>query len=235
MHRILIKTSLGFFLFPLICSCTNSTETPHRHIRAGRITSQQGHSVVIYPESRENPLPKYSWPTPQRRVITRYSFHCHGSLISIETENGTLYDCDGLNHSLCKIFPIHSRIIDITRLLNTHNTISIVEGFCCHKHFRFLKASGETLSIKHLNGNAALLFTDKKLSMDSLSSLLRSLYKKKNTYPCSIDFITTETTLQNEEFLITLTRKDKGTYLAIEMLYDLEKGQPIETPPSPLS
>ncbi|QVE48713.1 hypothetical protein SBV42_02875 [Chlamydia crocodili] len=235
MHRILIKISFGLFLFPLLCSCTNSTETPCRHIRAGRITSQQGHSVVIYPKKQDRSLPNYSWPTPQQRVITGYSFHCHGSLISIETEKGTLYDCDGLNHSLCKIFPIHSRIIDITRLLNTLNTISIIEGFCCHKHFRFLKASGEMLSTKHLHGNAALLFTDKELSIDTLSSLLRSLYKKKRIYPCSIDFITSEKSLGNEEFLITLLRKDKGTYLAIEMLYDLEKNQPIETPPSPLS
>ncbi|WP_375793631.1 hypothetical protein O1W69_00675 [Chlamydia sp. 12-01] len=235
MHRILIKISFGLFLFPLLCSCTGTTEAPRRHIRAGRITSQQGHSVVIYPERKENLLPKYSWSTPQQPVITAYSFHCHGSLISIETEKGTLYDCDGLNHSLCQNFPIHPRIIDITRLLNTHYRFSIIEGFCCHKHFRFLKASGKVLSTKHLNGDAALLFTEKEFSLDTLCSLLRPLYRKKCAYPCSVDFITTETTLKNEEFLITLIRKDDGVYLVIEMLYDLERAQPIVASSSSLS
>ncbi|AAP04911.1 hypothetical protein [Chlamydia caviae] len=235
MHRILIKVSFGLCVFPLLCSCADTTKTPRRHIHAGRITSQQGHSVVIYPERQENPLPKYSWPTPQRPVITKYSFHCHGSLTSIETEKGTIYDCDGLNHSLYKTFPIHSRIIAITRLIHAHSTLSIIEGFCCHKHVRFLKASGKNLSNKHLEGNAALLFSDKELSVETLRSILHPLYKKKCLYPCSIEFITTETTLSNEEFIITLIRENKGTYLAIEMLYDLENAQPVRVPPSPLS
>lgn len=235
MLRILIKISFGLLLFPLICACSPATKTSHRHIRAGRITSQQGHSVIIYPEIQDSPLPKYHWPTPQQAVITAYSFHCHGSLGAKETEQETLYDCDGLNHSLCKKFSIHPRIIDITRLLHKQYPLSIVEGFCCHKHFRFLTASGKSLSTKHLSGNAALLFTEKDIHLETLSSILSPLYKKKSIYPCSIDFTTTKTTVGNEEFLITLIPKDTGNYLSIEMLYDLETTRPIEVPPSSLT
>lgn len=155
--------------------------------------------------------------------------------MSRETEMGTLYDCDGLNHSLCKHFSIHPRIIDITRLLHNLCPLSIVEGFCCHKHFRFLKASGQLLSTKHLSGDAAILFTEEEPSIQILCSRLSSLYKKKSAYPCSTVFIMGETTLRNEEFLLTLVKKDGGTYLSIEMLYDIEKAQPIVVPLSSLS
>ncbi|SFV97826.1 hypothetical protein [Chlamydia abortus] len=233
MLRILIKISFGLLLFPLVCACSKATETAHRHIRAGRITSQHGHSVIIYPEIQDSPLPQYPWPTPQQSVITAYSFHCRGSLSAKKTEQETLYDCDGLHHSLCKKFSIHPRIIDITRLLHKEYPLSIVEGFCCYKHFRFLTASGESLSTKHLSGNAALLFTEKAIRLETLRSIFSPLYKKQSIYPCSIDFTTTQTTIGNEEFRITLIPKDTGNYLSIEMLYDLETLRPIEVPPSP--
>ncbi|WP_348664152.1 hypothetical protein [Chlamydia vaughanii] len=230
---ILINISFRLILLFILCGCS-TTPQKRRAIHAGRVTSQQGCSVILYPQDQPCSPPEYHWLTPKQSVITSYSFHCRGTTSLLNTEEDTIYDCDGFNHSLFKNFSVHPRIIDITRVLHKQYTVEILEGFCCYKHFRFLKAGGKSISPKHLIGSAVLLSTSQNLSMEILSSLLQSLYKKKQTYPFPKEFLFTETTVSNGEFLITATKEEGNTLLSIEMLYDLETSQPINEPSSPL-
>lgn len=217
----------------VLCGCSSSSTT--RNIHSGRITSQQGYSVILYPHEKNVPLPNYLWPTPRKPIITQYSFYCRGASLSLETETDVLYDCDGFSHSLHKKFPSYQRLVDIIRILNKHYTLVIREGFCCRKHFHFLQALGKTLSTKHLQGTAVLIWMYETPSLNTLNKLLRSLYKKNQTYPIVTEFSTTDTTLSNEEFLITITTETLGTCLSIELLYDLETSQKIMTPPPNLN
>lgn len=222
---MLMRKLFLFLLFCVFCGCSSSSTTQNVH--SGRITSQQGFPVILYPQEKACPPPAYCWPTPQKPIITEYSFHCQGASLSLETADDTLYDCDGFAHSLYNNFPIYPRLIEITRVLNYHFPLSIREGFCCQKHFRFLQASGKSLSPKHLQGAAVLIWTAETLSFDTLRPSLASLYKKNIVYPIPTEFSIAGTTLYNGEFSITLTPDSLGTWIAIELLYDLETSRKL--------
>ncbi|AQT77930.1 hypothetical protein [Chlamydia gallinacea] len=212
-------------LLYILCGCSSSSTT--RNIHSGRITSQQGYPVILYPQEKECPSPQYPWPSLKKPIITTYSFYCRGTSQFLETETDILYDCDGFTHSLCKNFPFHPRLIDITRVLNKQYSLSIREGFCCQKHLNFLQALGIALPKKHLQGNAVRIWISETPSVEELNRALLSLYKKTSTYPMTIEFSTTNTTLSNGEFFITLTPENLGTLLSIELLYDIETSQKI--------
>lgn len=217
-------------LLLLLCvlyGCSSSSTT--RNIHSGRITSQQGYPVILYPQEKECLPPQYPWSSPQKPIITAYFFYCRGASQFLETETDILYDCDGFTHSLCKNFPFHTRLIDITRVLNKQYSLTVREGFCCQKHLNFLQASGVTLPKKHLQGTAVLIWISETPSTDVLSRVLLSLYKKNSTYPMTIEFSTTDTTLSNGEFFITLTPENVGTLLSIELLYDIETSQKVSS------
>ncbi|WP_100934552.1 hypothetical protein [Candidatus Chlamydia corallus] len=213
----------------LLASCSLSKHRCVRFVTAERITSQKDCPVVLYPKSEPIAPPLYDWLSPNKHVLTAYSFYCRGEEGFLSTPEGILYDCQGLHHSIIKeeFRYIHPRLIEVVRLLQQHHPkVSIIEGFCCRKHFRFLEASGVFLSQLHLQGTAALLILDPPLSVENILAIIKKLYTKKSD-PSLTNFIVTEATLSNSE--LRLTRKDLGlhTQITLEILNSLQKDEVV--------
>lgn len=214
----------------LLVGCSRSSPPVH----PVRITAQKGHSVILYPQEEPSPPPCYPWLTPKLPVISPYSFYCHGTSLLLATDQVTLYDCNGLTHSVSQNFSIYPRLITITRLLHTQYPLTIREGFCCPKHFLFLRASGEHISTRHLKGAAAILYSAQEIPLTAIKHLLAPLYEKKKEYPFSTEIKIHAATVGNGEFLITCLPQQEGTLLHLDLLYDIESSQPIHLPPSPM-
>ncbi|ACZ33559.1 conserved hypothetical protein [Chlamydia pneumoniae LPCoLN] len=215
----------------LLTSCSFSKNSRTCFVTPERITSQKDCPVLLHPKSTTISPPLYDWISPNREVITAYSFYCRGQGNSIITPEGVLYDCDGLHHSITKeeFRYIHPRLIEVVRLLQQdHPKVSIIEAFCCPKHFHFLEASGISLSQLHLEGTAATFALDPPLPMEKLLATIKKLYTK-NSDPSLTNFIVTEATLTNPE--LRLTQQDLGSHteITVEILDNLQNKEALSS------
>lgn len=202
-----------YFLLCLCCLTLPSCTKKSRVFLPERITRQHEHSVVIFPQEYELPLPSYAWDTPSSPVITTYSFCCKGNAAYIETPNGEFYDCRGLDHSMLTSFPIHPKLILLSRALATYFPLTIVEGYCCKKHLLFLQESGHHISTRHQEGLAALLFLPTLLTIEQASVLLSKALPKEPPFTPS-----SPNQMKNSICQITLHPLPGGTEVSIEIL-----------------
>ncbi|SPN73702.1 hypothetical protein C10C_0541 [Chlamydia serpentis] len=194
-----------------------------RYVIAERITSQKDCPVILYPKNYLIQPPLYNWQSPNKPAITAHSFHCRGQGGSLSTPEGILYDCEGLRHSITQEVSryIHPKLIEMVRLLQQdHPKLTIIEAFCCSKHFRFLEASGIFLSQGHLQGTRVLLNLNPPLPTEEILQIPNKLYKKKSD-PHLTQFTITESTMSNQEVLLTWKSHDSHTEISLEILHHL--------------
>lgn len=207
--RVNIIRILWLYQVPFLLTLTSCTKSKPYSYTLDHIVSHHHHPVILYPTNENNPLPTYSWPTPTTPIISPYSFHCQGSSSPLTCPLGEIYDCDGLRHSISKGFPIHPTIIALTRILNRHFPLSILEGYCCAKHLRFLEYSGQHRSKKHLTGEAAILVLRGTISPGEIATILNTHTQEKLSIYSD--------QLVTEGWAIFFNYRDQQTLLTLEV------------------
>ncbi|WP_201456643.1 hypothetical protein [Chlamydia sp. 17-3921] len=213
----MIVLKIIFWICIVLClsGCFNDNYFPGETL-AERVISQKGCPVLLHPPQQNIAPPSYSWHSPSNSVITSYSFLCRGQSSSIDSLKGSIYDCDGLNHSLTNesFKEIHPKLIEISRLLQkSYSELSVLEGFCCARHFQFLEASGKLISPKNLLGKAAILAIPGHLSIESISNVLKNLFPTP-----AKTFQISDTILECLEYRLTLYTEQNQTKILIEIL-----------------
>ncbi|AEB41461.1 hypothetical protein [Chlamydia pecorum] len=208
----LLKTIFCLSFLPLLSSCSSKNSSSCETL-AERIFSQKGCPVLLHPPQEKRSPPCYPWHPYPNPVLTRYAFLCQGREACIETPEGILYDCNGFNHSLKeeRFKTIHPKLIELSRKLQqSYPRLSIVEGLCCQKHFRFLQASKKSPSEKHLSGHAALITIPEELSLEDLCKALKAKHPIRDLRDPSI--------LEISEARLSLYREGDTSSLLIEIL-----------------
>jgi hypothetical protein len=129
-------------------------------------------------------------------------------------EKTLVFDCNGIKH-LAKPFPVHPFLVTIAQHIHHHFPITIEEGYCCPMHYNFLQASGVCLSKQHCNGLAAIVSTQQPVSPQMLAPILTKLYKGP-PLP-SKTLVISQTTIQNEDFIVSSAFKKDKPILIIEI------------------